>query len=420
MSQQTSARATWLAAATLVSLVLVGHGLLTAPRLVDLDVYRMGGAAVLSDLPLYEQRLDGGDGLPFTYPPFAALLLAPFSLVPAWFAYASWTALSVLALAAIVTRALPVGLLQQRLLCFTAVLAACVLVEPVQRTFHFGQVNLLLCAMVLLDIGRREGSTRGVLLGIAAGIKLTPLFFFAFLLLTRQWQALRTATATFLATVLAGFALLPASAWQFWTRTMADTDRIGTVFSVSNQSVLGCLRRVGTPDALERPLWFLLSAAVGTAVLLVAAHHWSEGRAVTAVSLCGLGMTVASPISWSHHWVWAVPLTLSLLNASPTSARFRLDPLAVVFGAVFALRLVWRAPHAGDEELHWGPLTSLLGNVYLVATLVLVGVLALRATQQSAMVGVSRAWVGRGHAISSAGGVCRGPDPDALGVWRRH
>lgn len=388
MTNPPPSRATWLGAATLVALVAIARDLLLDRRMVDLDVYRMGGAAILQGLPLYEQRLDG-DGLPFTYPPFAAMVMSPLVLPPAELVYVAWTALSVAALAAVVARSLPPGSIPVRLLWFTPLLGLCALVEPVQRTFHFGQVNLLLCAMVLLDIARRDGRNRGVLLGLAAGIKLTPLFFFAFLIVTRQWQALRTASLTFAGTVALPFAILPTQAWQFWSHTVGDTGRIGTVFSVSNQSVMGFLRRTGVVDEWERPLWFLLAAAVGVVILLVARHHWEHGRAVTAVSLCGLGMTFASPISWSHHWVWAVPLALSLLNASPSSARFRPDPVAIAFLSVFALRMVWWAPHEGDAELMWSPLTGVLGNVYLVAGLVLLAVCSARVlrTGRTATIG---------------------------------
>ena len=45
---------------------------------VDLDVYRLGGQAIVDGSPLYEQSIHG---LPFTYPPFAAVLFMPLTLV---------------------------------------------------------------------------------------------------------------------------------------------------------------------------------------------------------------------------------------------------------------------------------------------------------------------------------------------------
>ena len=50
---------------------------------IDLDVYAAGGRAVLTGQSLYEDGFDArGAHLPFTYPPLAAMLFAPLSLLP--------------------------------------------------------------------------------------------------------------------------------------------------------------------------------------------------------------------------------------------------------------------------------------------------------------------------------------------------
>ena len=125
----------------------------------DLFVYQYGGRAVLDGLPVYESG-DPVTGLPFTYPPFAAVLMVPLALLPAWLAAGLWTAASVGALAAVVV-------LVRRALgrpapgWLVALLTAGALaLEPVWQNLTFGQVNLLVMLAVLVDLrpaGRGAG-----------------------------------------------------------------------------------------------------------------------------------------------------------------------------------------------------------------------------------------------------------------------
>src|ERR1700689_5940094 len=61
--------------------------------------------------------------------------------------------------------------------------------EPVFRTLYLGQINLLLMAAIIWDL-RQPDSRRlkGIATGLAAGIKLTPLIFIPYLVLTRKWR----------------------------------------------------------------------------------------------------------------------------------------------------------------------------------------------------------------------------------------
>src|SRR5439155_13505639 len=87
--------------------------------------------------------------------------------------------------------------------------------EPVDMTLHFGQINLLLLALVLADLALPR-RWQGIGVGLAAAIKLTPLIFIGYLLLTRRLRAALVATGTFAATVALGFALLPGGSVAFW------------------------------------------------------------------------------------------------------------------------------------------------------------------------------------------------------------
>lgn len=156
---------------------LVGSNLsgLLGRHCQDLEVYRLGGRAVLHGLPLYEQRT-GVFG--FTYPPVAALAVSPLVSMPFGMASAALAAASLISL--VVVMAYSAGELWDRVrakpsVWATVALVALVCCAPVRGTFWNGQVNLILAAMVLSDVqGRR---LRGVGVGLAAAIKLTPLVF---------------------------------------------------------------------------------------------------------------------------------------------------------------------------------------------------------------------------------------------------
>jgi hypothetical protein len=84
--------------------------------------------------------------------------------------------------------------------------AAALLTEPVFRTMYLGQVNLLLMALVIGDLAQPdERRVKGMAVGIAAGIKLIPLVFIPYLLLTRRFRAAAMAAGAFAGTVVLGF-----------------------------------------------------------------------------------------------------------------------------------------------------------------------------------------------------------------------
>ena len=209
----------------------------------DLFVYRYGGRAVLDSLPLYEAD-DPVTGYPFTYPPFAAVVMVPLALLPVWLSAALWTATSVGALAAVVVvarralgRSTPGWLV-------ALLTAAAVALEPVWQNLAFGQVNVLLMLAVLVDLVRPERRWSGVLVGVAAGVKLTPLLFVVLLVLIGRRAAAGRAVAAFAVTVALGFAVLPGPAASYWTQGLFDASRVGPPALAHDQSVYGALSRL--------------------------------------------------------------------------------------------------------------------------------------------------------------------------------
>jgi uncharacterized membrane protein YgcG len=105
----------------------------------------------------------------------------------------------------------------------------------VWQNLTFGQVNLVLMAAVVVDLTRPERRSSGVLVGLAAGVKLTPLVFVVLLLLVGRRGAAGRATLTFLATVAVGFVLAPGAAASYWTPGLLDADRVGPPWLAHNQ-----------------------------------------------------------------------------------------------------------------------------------------------------------------------------------------
>jgi alpha-1,2-mannosyltransferase len=261
-----------------------------------------------------------------------------------------------------------------------AVLAAgAIALEPVWQNLAFGQVNLLIMVAVLADVVRPERRWSGVLVGIAAGVKLTPLAFVVLLLLVRRPAAAGRAVAAFAVTVGLGLVAVP-DATAYWGSRLLDPHRVGPPQFAGNQSLLGVQARLldGVPTTIE---WLALAAPVGAAVLLLAAVVWQRGDRVLGTCLAGLAMLLVSPMSWSHHWVWAVPLTLVVWERSRV--------VAVAWAAVFVARPIWWPPGAESREYAWGPVEQLLGNSYVLAAL------ALTAWVAVTTLGVGQAVLGR-------------------------
>lgn len=331
----------------------------------DLSVYRFGGQTLLDGLPLY-QGADPATVLPFTYPPFAALLFAPLTVLPWPVLVAVWSAASFAALVLVCRvygvrgRWLPVG-----------VATASLALEPVWSTFTLGQVNIFLLLLVSADllrgVDRRWG---GVLIGIAAGIKLTPLIFIVFLVLIGRRDVALRALAACAATVAVGFVVVPKDAVEFWTHAVMDPGRVGGVPFARNQSVLALLTRLFGEEP-SKLVWLLVAGPLALGVLLLARRAWLRDDRPLAAVLVGLAMLLASPISWSHHWVWVVPGLVMLVRGLDRLDRPRVRwAVAGGVAAVFASCCILWPPSKDDRELSWSPLEQVLGNAYLWLTLI--------------------------------------------------
>lgn len=273
----------------------------------DLAVYRRAGAAILRGASPYATA----DGfLPFTYPPFAALSFAPLQLIGAAGSAAVLTTLSGLGLYCVVALCgRELGLTSQ----YTILLGLlCCALEPVLRTFRLGQLNIVLVALVLIDCLVTPPRYRGVLVGVAAGLKLTPAIFIGWFLLRRDWKAAGLSAASGSATVLLSALVSPQPTWQFWTRFWYDPGHIGGVAYVDNQSLYGVLVRLLRTEHPAGIVVFAVDVITLALGAFAASRHAAADRQLTGLAVVGLTGLLVSPISWSHHWIWLIPALLVL------------------------------------------------------------------------------------------------------------
>lgn len=288
--------------------VLFTHGISYVGT--DVDVYRGGSAAVLAGSPLYD--FVSALGLPFTYPPFAALIFTPMALVPPAVGAAAWAALSLCAMeVAIWLVAGKLGATDPATRLRWTVITSVLMLPLCPIGFHLwaGQANMLLLCLVCFDLLGRPGRYRGVAIGVAAGIKLLPLVFIPYLLFTRRIRAAAIATATFAGTVMIGFALLPSAAIQYWFGHLTNVRRV-TQDSVPyfNSSIRSVLVRLEVPHL--HLTYLVLAGIVGVLGFAVSVRAARRGHELMGVMACGVVSLMVSPVSWLFHWVWLVPLLM--------------------------------------------------------------------------------------------------------------
>jgi hypothetical protein len=302
-------------------------------------------------------------GLRFTYPPCAALLFAPLGWLPVTAGRVLVTAATVIALPVTCYLALrlppgPAGrwcILRrdpaaQLALAFSA---AAIWLEPERTNLKYGQVNVFLTVLVLADLAwierGRDRRLGGALIGIAAGIKLTPALFAVYLLATRRYRAAATAGAAFAGTVAVAFALVPGDAVQYWDLSFLDPAHVGRIQNVANQSLLGALARVLHTLSVGAE-WVPVAAVAGWAGLIwrvpIGSGHYAELNltpaqlvAADAYVLVGFGVLV---LAASQASASAFHRRLSASGAKQASNELRASSASVASSKPNAARTAAR------------------------------------------------------------------------------
>lgn len=167
--------------------------------LVDYRLYYNAGAALNGGEDLYAQPFVGQ--LPFTYPPFAGVIfrgLAPCDMRTTAVARQVVSVVALLLVIITVLRTRGYKKSPGHVLLALAALVASFNLSPVFGTFFWRQINIFLMGLVALDFLRGRATLgRGIFSGLAAGIKLTPVFFLLPFALERRWRAVIGVLLTF-------------------------------------------------------------------------------------------------------------------------------------------------------------------------------------------------------------------------------
>ena len=300
-----------VAVLAVVALCLLRLSGVNSGNWVDLEVYVRGAQSILTRATLYEPQ--AGD-LPFTYPPFAAVVFIPLHLLSS--TGARW----LFTLGSLASYLVAVGACGWRLRLpwrhLALVAVAGMALEPFVHTMLLGQVNLYLMAAVAVDCLVVRSSRRGWLVGLAAGIKVVPGVFVLYFVLQRDWRSALRAACAFLATVVCGAIVAPQDSLRYWSGGLFGISHWGPVAVVDgkNQSLIGQLARIShNPSPLM--VTALVLSASGLALAVAAAHRqFRIGDDVAALTAVAIGGLLASPLSWIHHWVWCVPAIMVLVS----------------------------------------------------------------------------------------------------------
>lgn len=326
------------------------------------------------DLFAYSQPDATNISLGFTYPPLAALLMSPMGLL-------AYPVVLVISIAAIIASAavLVFLVLRERIrlpkpLLFAAAgvgTAFAFTLEPFRQTLSFGQINIYLALLVVVDLlvlGRRGSKWTGVGIGLATAIKLTPGIFIVYLLVVGRWRAAITAMATTVGVTLLGAVFAPTETWKYFTSLMWQTSRVGFLDTTMNQSVNGLLARLAAPLTPGHMMWVLLGGALAIAGLWRARRAALAGDELAGLTLAGLVGVLVSPVSWVHHIVWVFPAMV-----------------------ILTVRLVSSIRALANDDSGYGTfdkaLTARIGQVVMYSVLMTIG-LAIWCIPTASLVGV--------------------------------
>jgi alpha-1,2-mannosyltransferase len=346
--------------ATLVGAAMVAVVLWLRPWqwwMADFAVYRAGGSAVVHGQPLYDVTTSTTPfaNMPFTYSPFAGLLFSPLAFLRTGFAQDTEAVVNFLALGAVLWLSLGLAGIREsrhRLALTAAAWIPAAMLTPVVMTIVLGQLNIIMMLLVLADFAPgMPRRWRGIAIGIAAGVKLTPMIFAVYLFaIGRRADALRAAI-TFLVTVAFSFLLLPGDSRAYWLHGVVfDAERAVVSGKLINHSIPGLFARLaGTAGP---PWWSLpIAVAVGTAGLAVAVSVYRQRQPMVALLITAFTGFLVSPISWDHHAVWIVPALVWLASAQWKHGSVLSRVIVVAAITFFTVPVNWLSKQFGGE--HW-------------------------------------------------------------------
>ena len=363
-----------MAVALLILPYIIQYGRLVPwqPSTIDLQVYVYGVKDMLAGKDIFATTTPFWY-LSFIYPPIAAILMIPLAFGPYVFWQVVWTGGLVWAQQSVLKRCGAPRGWRLGLLGIAVLLA----VEPIRTTLGYGQVNTLLMALVIADLlpdppDQPRRIPQGTLIGLAAAIKLTPALFVIFMFLIGKRRAAITAIISFAVFTGIGAILLFRETVVFFSGLSGGDTRTASPLYTGNQSLLGVFFRLGDPSRTTTLLGLAVAGVLAVLGCVVAASWWQSNEKVFAVAIVGLTTCLASPLSWTHHYVWILPMAMAVLSTGvPRWARY-VGGLWVVWVCMCLPLAV--LPYGGDRERQFDFLQQLVANLGpMLGVILLVG-----------------------------------------------
>ncbi|MGH3276645.1 MAG: glycosyltransferase 87 family protein [Streptosporangiaceae bacterium] len=361
------------AVAWLVRLSLFSHA---SPRLLDLDVYREGGRAMLHGHDLYSVR--SRDGLLFTYPPVAAVLAVPLAVMTWRVAQFAWLPMIYVPLTVAVWYSFRPLLARARGYApavFAILAAGSAYLIPLRQEIHYGQVDIFLVALCVLDCAvARPRWPRGALIGLATAIKLVPGVFIIYLFITGRRKAAGVASLSFAIATGVAWLLAPKDSMRYWTSAIFDSQRLGQNTQAANQSLRGMILRLFAPAPAPVLLWLALALVVAVAGFMAARVAARRGQEMAGVAITGLLAALLSPVAWIHHLCWVI-LVIGVLTGDGRNRR-RLAAAAVT-AALFVTDMPIWGKILLDGRVAPIPVTRFMEATFGLAAVALIGIIYL-------------------------------------------
>jgi len=335
----------------------------------DLGVHRAAARALVHGEPIYDRFLT--PVAPYSYPPIAAVVAIPLLAMPLSAERWLWMLVQLASLgvvayvsAAAIRRRRPDMATVVAVLLFAGVVATL----PMRSSLRDGQVNAVLLCLIVCDVlVERPRWPRGLLVGIAAAIKLTPALVIVYWLLTDRRRPALHAVYTFAALTAVGFLTFPRLSFDFWAHHVTSPSEGIALDATDNQSLRGVAERLTSEHAVL--LWVLTALVIAIVGLLLARAQWRRDDDVAGLAIVLLTAVLVSPIGWIHYGVVFILVGAVLMRDAVTGRAHPVVLVAALVGLEAALLFDIprvRAPHLlRDVTQNWFALVILVSIVAL-------------------------------------------------------
>lgn len=330
-------------------------------------------------------------GAPYhAHPPTAAFVVTPLATLGFAGAALAWLALSLSALAVLAFVLAAVVTREDRPSPSTVTLTFLLLASwpPVLHNLAKGQWSILLAALIALGwraFERGHARAAGVLLGVAASLKATPILLLGFLAL-RHRRAAAAMALTLAGIVLASLAAFGVEPWREWVVNAQPNALAWRTWTANTASLGGLFARLFTLSAYARPITEAPALAqaltLGATALLVTVAALTSRRARSSgepalFALWAAAAVVLNPLGWTHTTVMAL-LPIALL------ARDGVSPAVLVVFVALTVPRQTLAVLAGPVPV--SPARGLALSLHAGALLVLIAAARSRTLAGAAMI----------------------------------